>query len=67
LQAEAKKKTPIISEAQITTLFSAIETIVQINEGLLAKMQARLSKFPIETKFGIIIFLLALFFVLFSF
>lgn len=52
LQSEVRKKTPIISDAQIVSLFSSIETIVQINEGLLAKMQARLSKYPIETKFG---------------
>jgi hypothetical protein len=33
-------------------IFSSIETIIQINETLLAKFAARLSKFPHETQFG---------------
>jgi hypothetical protein len=52
LQAEVKKRTPIISEHDINVVFSTVETIIQINDTLLAKIQQRLSKFPSETKFG---------------
>jgi len=47
-----KDKRAIMTEKEITTIFSSIETIIQLNQQVVVMMQSRLSKFPHDTRFG---------------